>query len=250
MDFGRAPYKADCRFFRDSGVVDQIRWYEVQSDAPAINRTTAIYRREWDNDQWAEVPVGELPDQRKRFLAGVVPRGLPGVHVCGTDLDFAEGGTYAPDVAPVAYGVSGWPLCCDPPVTLRGGPGGGARVHPSLVTPGVCGGFSIDCATTGLSSPNTDCHYHVDTFTGHWVAWNVGAGVTVTVTITKDDPSEFWIWSIENGDSCATITHIFGSNGTGPTITHTFTTLHAIVYFQWSIAGLIGFSDATFRCSA
>lgn len=118
--------------------MQRVRWYEAREDAETLPFESIIYRREWDNDEYQPIPVGEVSDAQKKFKAGFVPPGLGAGHYCGTETDFAEGGEYLPDVEPAKYGASGWPLCCNPIPVVKGGAGGGAHVTigPPVVVPG------------------------------------------------------------------------------------------------------------------
>lgn len=137
---GRKPYRTDCRFLKDDDQVSKVRWYEARPDAPCLHKTTIIYRREWDNDEYEPVPVGEVAGAAKRWLIGDAPVGLGFDHVCGTDEDFEEGGTNEPDLPEVRYGALGWPLCCDPPKRLVGGAASSGRSDYHVTYPGPRGG--------------------------------------------------------------------------------------------------------------
>lgn len=225
VDMGRSPYECDCRFFRDSGVVDKVRWYEVQPDAPVLDRVSIIYRREWDNDQFREVPVGELPDQRKPFLAGAVPRGLPGAHVCGTDQDFEEGGSYEPLVAPVVYSASGWPQCCDPPVTVFGGAGASGHVVPTLVVPVVCPELVVDCDEAPGSPLDSICTYDMGFGFDFWAKWTPGTAQAMRLRITQSGAPNEVHWTIFTGSGCGFLSTIASGTFTGAVGTHDFSTL-------------------------
>lgn len=222
-------------------MVETIRWYEVQPDAPAIDRTTAIYRREWDNDQYNDVEVGELPGQRKRFLAGFVPRGLPGVHVCGTDTDFEEGGEYAPLLPPVRYSASGWPLCCDPPVTLRGGAAGGGRVVPTLVVPGVCVEIVSFCAEAPAGPLDTFCEYDAFGVEDRWARWTPAVGTHVRLTLTQLTPPAVLTWTIHGGFNCGSLTTYASGVLSTATLVQEFTVLSfPNVWLKFTIGGGAG----------
>lgn len=207
VDIGRSPYKAACRFFRDNGVVDEVRWYECREGTPTLDKVSVIYRREWDNDQYNDVPVGELPGERKRFLKGEVPKGLPGVHVCGTDRDFEEGGEYDPDQPEVQYGTLGWPLCCDPPVGVRGPAGAGGRVHPEMIPPPPpCELPNGSCSAAPFGQLGPLCDWPEAFYTNAWRAWQPGVGVHLEFRFEVHNPAALQFVALYEGPDCGTLT--------------------------------------------
>jgi hypothetical protein len=123
----RRPYSIPCRFLRDSDIESTVKWVEARPDALTLGRTNIITSQDWELDRGLlPVEVGEQEGRRK-FAIADAPVGLGRGHVCGTDEDFNEGGSYEPDLPPVEYSALGWPLCCDPPRRVSGGPGASGR---------------------------------------------------------------------------------------------------------------------------
>lgn len=174
MDFGRKPYRTACRFLRDSDIVSTVRWYEAAPDAPTLGKTCVIYRREWDNDEGIlDAPVGEVSGAAKKFLAGFVPPGLPGEHVCGTDEEFDTGGTFSTVLPPVLYDSLGWPLCCGGARRVKGGAGGAGRATVVIVHPLPPSGCCLPPIALGVWYEVTiptlpgGVDYHYTTQVGH-----------------------------------------------------------------------------------
>ena len=160
VDFGRKPYRCECRFLRDDGRVGTVRWVEADPDAPTLDKVCIISRREWERDEWLPAPVGEVTGAQKKFSPSFVPVGLPGEHVCGTDEDFDLGGKYEPELPPMEYAANGWPRCCTPPLLVRGGAVGSGLAFFAVVrglarpSGGKGGGKSLIDNRRGLARPS------------------------------------------------------------------------------------------------
>ncbi len=127
VDFGRRAYSTACRFLRDDDTVSQIRWVEARPDAPVLGRVARIMSLDDECDPWLPTDVGEVDGAPRPFTGQKAPVGLNGDHVCGSDEDFELGGTLDEEAPEVRYGALGFPLCCAPPLRLRGGAGASGR---------------------------------------------------------------------------------------------------------------------------
>lgn len=238
VDFGRMPYRTRCRFLRDSDLISRVRWIEVPYKTPTLDRTCVIYRREWDNDQWNEVPVGELPDERKRFSARFLPRGLPGVHVCGTDRDFDEGGHYDPTLPPVDYSTSGFPRCCDPPVGVFGGAAAGGKNRPTVISPAVCEEITTGCSEALAGPLNHTCPYFVSEGLSWWARWTPGTFKNCRLTFTRDNAPTSVDWVIHGGLNCSSLsTYASGTLATGTLVVDFTTGSFPDVWFNFQSGG-------------
>lgn len=120
VDFGSRPFRATYRPFRDSDQEVEVEWFPAAPGALPLGRLSNITIPYWEQDQF-EYDDGDLP------LSSAEPTGKPVVrpgtgrgHVCGTDEDFREGGSYEPEGEPVTYGQQGLPTCCGAPVVAGG----------------------------------------------------------------------------------------------------------------------------------
>src|SRR5260221_5133334 len=111
----------------------------------------------WEVDKtWYEDDVQEVWEGGRRASWKTTPPGIDGKHRCGTDEDFAEGGTYDDTIPAPRVGALGWPLCCNPPPRLRGGGGAGGIAlvrhrRVKKVYGGAGGGGEVV-----IGHPNTD----------------------------------------------------------------------------------------------
>jgi hypothetical protein len=145
VDWGKYPYTVPC-WFNNGGPRGVIHWTVARPDAPTLPFASAIcnlaMELEWTK---SEGGLGEVWNGYGRSASWrTTPAGINGDHLCGTEADFTEGGVYDPTAPPQLYGAYGWPVCCYPPVKLRGGAGGGGHVRPQFigVTP-LTGGLGI-----------------------------------------------------------------------------------------------------------
>lgn len=145
------PYRTRCRFLRDSNLESEISWEVAQPDAPTLPFESSIVNSFNEFDKEHGWPVGEVWGASRPYTGRHAPAGLVSDHVCGTEDDFAQGGKY--DAAPpfMRYGALGYPLCCDPPVLVRGGGsssgGSSFSVRPALARSSGArggGGSSVD----------------------------------------------------------------------------------------------------------
>lgn len=127
MDIGRRPYKTACRFLRDDDTVSEVSWEEADPKAETLPFPSIILSRDWENDRWDEIPVGEVTGAPRVFQNVKVPAGIVGDHNCGTQEEFGEGGLFD-DVTPLAkYGANNYLICCLAAKRLGGGGGGGGK---------------------------------------------------------------------------------------------------------------------------
>src|SRR5260221_2257040 len=111
----------------------------------------------WEVDKtWYEDDVQEVWEGGRRASWKTTPPGIDGKHRCGTDEDFAEGGTYDDTIPAPRVGALGWPFCCNPPPRLRGGGGAGGIAlvrhrRVKKVYGGAGGGGEVV-----IGHPNTD----------------------------------------------------------------------------------------------
>lgn len=151
MDYASAPYTTRARFFRDSPVETEIRWYEAAPNAPDLGLPSSIQNLSLTRYPWTTNPpganqAGEVYGAPRIFTKQTSPPFLRYDHVCGTAEDFALGQVYDPLIPPVPRDANGIPICCNPPVVASGGGAGGgtAGVYPRLFPAGSYTVESLD----------------------------------------------------------------------------------------------------------
>lgn len=180
VDWSRAPYTQECRFFSDDDRTSTVRWFEAEPDAQPLPFPSVICVSTNEQDRYLDSPIGEVYGARHRFKLGKAPVGLFSGHYCGTEKDFAEGCAYDPDSPPFEYLANGFPKCCDAPFTALGGAGVGgiARMVVDVVNPGP------NCPTAFHGALNTTYNYTWNPGGVQWWYWDVIPGHTNFLTIT------------------------------------------------------------------
>lgn len=224
MDWSRAPYTQECRFFRDDDRINTVRWVEAEPDAATLPFPSVICVSTNEIDRYLDAPVGEVFGARHKFSKKKVPKGLFDGHYCGTETDFAEGCRYEPLPPLVGYAASGFPRCCPSPVTVAGGGGASGLVHLEITTPVVPGNT---CATAGAAALNTPYAGTVIAGTQQWYRFALPGPGTYYLTVMFASGALRAIDSWR-GPNCAGIIHI--QNFTGSFTRFTIPTTSAFIW--------------------
>jgi len=151
VDYIRAAYTVDVRFFRDSPATSRkIQWSFVAENTPGMPWAHAFGSRTWDLEEEEEPLVGEL-DGPRAWRGGtppfplpiVGPLGIDNMGICGTEEQWQRGASIN-DPIPANYLNTAVPRCCKrPPLYARGGVAVGSS--PPVLAP-CCGDFPLPVA--------------------------------------------------------------------------------------------------------
>lgn len=226
VDWSRAPYTQECRFFRDSDATSTVRWFEAEPDAKTLTFPSAICVSTNEQDRYLDSPIGEVYGARHKFKLGKAPNGLYDGHYCGTEQDFQEGCKYDPDSPEFQYLANGFPVCCGAPFTALGGAGAGGIARLVVDNPVVPGNT---CATAANAALNTTYSGTAFAGTQYWYRFTLPAPGTyyLTVNFTSGALRAIDSW---RGPNCAGIIHV--QNFTGSFTRFTLTTTSA---FCWLV---------------
>jgi len=151
VEFGRYPYTERRTPFRNSDEEVEIVWYPALPSAPDLGMWSNINQESWDRDQWdaygrplTTQPVQPWNREKEKPLAF-------GVHHCGTEQDFREGGVYDPSLPPVEYRPDGLPTCCGLVFVGLGGAVGGGTAD--VVTEPQPGNACTDAPILAAGTP-------------------------------------------------------------------------------------------------
>lgn len=129
-----------------------MRWIEAAPGAKMLGFESCILMKQMEPDAWLPGGIGEVAESERETTLQYAPRGTGRGHVCGTEKEFAEGGTLDESIPLALYTTSGLPRCCDPPRMVRGGAGVSGRAQLEVVpvvTPG------LTCEDAGAIALNT-----------------------------------------------------------------------------------------------
>jgi hypothetical protein len=110
----RSCYETDMRFVAGDPRSIRVRWYFVDELTPFLPFETAFYSHNWDSDPkgWND-ELGEVVGATRTYADGAPEGNAPGLVVCGTADQFANGLPSYP-ATPIPTGGLGTPLCCFP----------------------------------------------------------------------------------------------------------------------------------------
>lgn len=113
----RTGYVARVRPFADSDQDVEIRWYKCPPGAKALGVPSLFRSNHWESHPylWA-AGKGERFNSVSKVYPYRAPPGVTGQHRCGTDKDFAEGGTRNEFIPPYPRADDGIAECCRPPL--------------------------------------------------------------------------------------------------------------------------------------
>ena len=183
----RRPYRTKCRFLRDSDIESTVHWYIVPPSNGTLGFPCRINSSDWRDNRFSRSPVGEVNFADRPFDGWnrIVPP-VPGDHLCGSEDDFRNGGTYRPDLPPFERGEDGLPLCCRP--KLGGAALGGVSMvaEPWFRTPApaAAGGDlvpltlfpEVDPALAPLLVPGEWYQYNAAALGARWFKWDSNEG--------------------------------------------------------------------------
>jgi len=129
VDFTRACYSVDMRFFRDDpSRRTRVQWYYTAS-TKSLPFAIAFYRREWERHTEPQEPIGEIYGT-ERWHGPDPPYTIGYGGFCGTAEQWGIGALTS-DPVPAKYAGQWVPVCCpEPPPSPRAGVGVGAIVDP------------------------------------------------------------------------------------------------------------------------
>jgi len=164
-------------------------WYPARPDAPLLGRPSVINSLYWEEDRedWLPTSAGEVYGEARDYNHERVKPTAVGIHFCGTDSDWENGGTLDDSLPDVEYGPDGLPLCCGSILAGTGGVGiGGAATvtfTPALWPSIVCadaptGEYGVEYSFTSNANPSAQEYFRWPPFLGF---------MTVTVTTTGID---------------------------------------------------------------
>ena len=135
MDYLRACYETECRFFGDSNATAKIRWCFAADDAEVFPAVHRFGSGNWSSPNVASGLLGpldwpgpgEVLGSPRTWVLGILPAGADGKHFCGTLDQFNGGATFDP-AADFAYTPAGLLAACvsplppiNPHIDQRGG---------------------------------------------------------------------------------------------------------------------------------
>lgn len=131
--FLRNGYTTNCRFWTNSEVEEEIRWYVTDPAAPVLGYPSKIRPLGTCYIPEAAAGVGEVyPQNYQYYWAPPIPF-QNWEHVCGSREDFEVGGVRDDTPPPVEYDRHGIPVCCQPPIVADGGGVGTGTADVSVV---------------------------------------------------------------------------------------------------------------------
>jgi hypothetical protein len=115
----RTGYLARVRPWRDAPGDVEIRWYRCPPGARALGVPSLFRSNHWESHPylWA-AGRGEVFNSVTRVFPFRSPPGVTGQHRCGSDQDFAEGGTRNESIPAYPRADDGIAECCRPPLGL------------------------------------------------------------------------------------------------------------------------------------
>jgi hypothetical protein len=147
VDWTRRAHDEPCRFFVNNDRVGTVRFFEAEPDALVFPGWSVVYCSESDPAKYPDDSIGTL--RRPPFGATLetAPKGLFTGRFCGTLQQHANGATFDASAPPIPIAANGWPLCCNPPPRVFGGPGLGGKSAWTLESGGPIPGPSCPAAT-------------------------------------------------------------------------------------------------------
>jgi len=211
VDYIRAAYTVDVRFFRDSPATSrEIQWSFVPENTPGMPWAHAFGSRTWDLEEENEPLVGELDGPRSwrggtpPFPLPIVgPLGIDNMGICGTEEQWQRGASIN-DPIPANYLNTSVPRCCKrPPLHARGGVAVGQLRD---VTCNNCTNLPrvlfVNVVATGIGCTLANGTWPivwdptVSRYVGHHVAPN---GIPFTFEMTCTNPRNFIVTSNGSG---------------------------------------------------
>jgi len=113
-------YSVPARLWKGLPDTQVIQWYEVPWERSTVNRTSFLFPRNWDLDEWFDSPLGELETPRV-YCKGPAPYPVvAGKRPCGEEQQWREGESSINP--PLLWPGSLVPRCCPEPIITVGSP--------------------------------------------------------------------------------------------------------------------------------
>lgn len=143
----RRPYSTACRFFKDSDVEVQIKWYPCVEPVECLPFPSKINSLDWSSFPELAEGVGEVYGSPRTYNGAKAIPYAHGLTPCKPAEVFHDGEHYDPTAPPQKYDEKGFPLCCLDRFVSTGGLLWGGE---AVVTTAVPAGPDGNCLTTTL----------------------------------------------------------------------------------------------------
>lgn len=201
VDLRRAPFEFTIPVFRNSAETVCIVWYEALPQARTLPFPSHITVPDWDGEGYTYDEDFDFNEAPRTFQPWGGHPGAFGLHQCGNETDFGQGGLYLPNLPLVKIGTNGLPACCNvaivPEIDAGGQPRSRMHTFPllppvadsgarpdspvTLYPPGPASGDDCTSAPTVPHGAEVDGVWSVGS--DAWYQFNITSAGAYTITL-------------------------------------------------------------------